>query len=93
MNKKKEQQQKAALNQKSQAVAKRKQSNEKDELSIEKGKLLLDLSKLTFAGVFLTGIQDLSVETNYLILIGIVAIVLLILLGLEYIKTGLNKKK
>lgn len=65
---------------------------EKDEMSIEIGKFLLDLAKLTFAGVFLSGIMGLSVEILYLVLIGAIAIVLLAWGGFMYIKRGVNKK-
>ena len=65
---------------------------EKDELSLEIGKFLLDLAKLTFAGVFLTGIMDMDIDMMYLIITGMAVIALLAFVGFKYIKRGINKK-
>ena len=66
---------------------------EKDELSLEIGKFLLDLAKLTFAGVFLTGVMDMDIDMIYLVITGMAVIGLLAFVGFKYIKRGINKKR
>ena len=68
-------------------------SQKKDEYSIEIGKFLLDLAKLTFAGVFLTGVMGMSIDIIYLTLAGAIVIALLAFVGFKYIKRGINNKQ
>jgi len=65
---------------------------EKDEVAIEFGKFLLDLAKLTFGGMFLTAIMDLTTDTDKLISVCGIIIVILAIVGFVYIRRG-NKKK
>ena len=89
---KNEQLQQAAMIQQPLAVARQKKTNEKDEFSFELGKFFLDLSKLAFAGIFLTGIRDYSINTSLLVGIGAVIIGLLAFVGFRFIRIGVNKK-
>ena len=68
-----------------------KSEGKKDELAIEFGKFCLDLAKLTFGGVFLAAIMEMSYDMSKAVSLGAVAIVLLSILGFIFIKIG-NKK-
>ena len=81
------------LNQQLQASQQPSTLKEKDEVAIEFGKFLLDLAKLTFGGMFLTAIMDLSVDMKSVILICATVIVALSILGFVYIYRGNNKNK
>lgn len=85
--------QQVETNQQLQVAVEIKKPLSKDEFSIEIGKFLLDLSKLTFAGVFLTGITDFSSENYKLVTIGGIIIMLLALAGFRFVNIGINKKK
>ena len=68
-----------------------KPAKEKDEVAIEFGKFLLDLAKLTFGGMFLTAIMDLSTDVERMIAVCAVVIVFISALGFIFIRKG-NKK-
>ena len=67
-------------------------AQEKDELAISFGKFCLDLAKLTYGGVFLSAIMQLSYDMEKAVTIGAIAIILLAILGFIFIKIG-NKKR
>ena len=64
---------------------------QKNELAITFGKFCLDLAKLTYGGVFLTAIMQLSYDMSNAILYGAVAIVLLSIMGMLFVKIGNEK--
>ena len=90
---KNEQLQQAAMIQQPLAVARQKKPNEKNELAFEVGKFFLDLAKLTFAGVFLSGIMGMEIELIKLVLSGAVAIGLLSMVGFLFVKRSIIYKK
>ena len=90
---KKEQLQQAALIQQPLAVAVQKSPSEKNELAFEVGKFFLDLAKLTFAGVFLSGIMGMEIELIKLVISGAVAIGLLSMVGFLFVKRSIIYKK
>ena len=57
-------------------------NNSLQKLYQEASKYCLDVSKLIFGGIVISGIMGLSIETASLIWIGLVAVVLTALLGL-----------
>ena len=76
------------------AVGKKEEKpREKNELAFEVGKFFLDLAKLTFAGVFLSGIMGMDIELLTLVISGAVAIGMLAMVGFVFVKRGINKKK
>ena len=72
---------------------KEEKPREKNELAFEVGKFFLDLAKLTFAGVFLSGIMGMDIELETLVISGAVAIGMLAMVGFVFVKRGINKKK
>ena len=68
-----------------------KPKKEKDEFIIEFGKFFLDLAKLTFAGVFLTAIMDISIDMVELLKWCSGAIFILSTLGFVLMKVGFKK--
>ena len=72
---------------------KEEKPREKNELAFEVGKFFLDLAKLTFAGVFLSGIMGMDIELLTLVISGAVAIGMLAMVGFVFVKRGINKKK
>ena len=72
---------------------KEEKPREKNELAFEVGKFFLDLAKLTFAGVFLSGIMGMDIELVTLVISGAVAIGMLAMVGFVFVKRGINKKK
>lgn len=64
---------------------------EKNELAIEFGKFCLDLAKLTFGGMFLSSIMDVSYDMTKVIQWCAVVIVVFALIGFMFIKHGINK--
>ena len=83
----------AATIQQPQAVVEQKKPHEKDEMAFEVGKFYLDLAKLTFAGVFLSGIREMKFDLNSLVLFGAAAIGLLSLVGFRYVNRSINKNR
>lgn len=69
-----------------------KPRRERDEFTIEVGKFFLDLAKLTFGGMFLTAIMDVSYDMEKVIKICSMAILILAVIGFIFIKLGNNKK-
>ena len=61
---------------------------EKNELAITFGKFCLDLAKLTYGGVFLSAIMQLSYDMSLALMYGALAIILLSVLGLVFVKIG-----
>lgn len=84
-------QQRNQLNQQLEPVAV-KTKKEKDEFVYEVGKFALDLAKLTFAGVFLTAIMDVSVDMVKVIQWCAIAISILIVFGFILVKRSTTKK-
>ena len=64
---------------------------EKNEFIFEVGKFFLDLAKLTFAGVFLTAIMDISIDMVKVIQWCSIVILGTTVLGFIFIKVGTNK--
>lgn len=60
----------------------------KNELAITFGKFCLDLAKLTYGGVFLSAIMQLSYDMSNAIFYGAMAIVLLSIMGMLFVKIG-----
>ncbi|MBQ6768614.1 MAG: hypothetical protein IJP46_08145 [Prevotella sp.] len=77
----------------SQLVAAKEQKAEKDEVAIEFGKFLLDLAKLTFGGMFLTAIMDLSYNMEKVIVACALIIIFMSIMGFVFIRYGNKKKK
>ncbi len=69
-----------------------KTKKEKDEFVFEMGKFTLDLAKLTFAGVFLTAIMDVSVDMVKVIQWCFLIISVLVIFGFILIKKSTTKK-
>ena len=63
----------------------------KNELAITFGKFCLDLAKLTYGGVFLSAIMQMSYDMTMAIQYGALAIILLAILGLLFVKIGNGK--
>lgn len=63
------------------------------ETMVVNGKYLLDLSKLIFAGVILTGIRDKDSSQIWLTIWGILGMVILYLFGIILVRIGNNKKQ
>lgn len=68
-----------------------KPAKEKNEVAIEFGKFLLDLAKLTFGGMFLTAIMDLSYNMERVMVVCGIIITLISSVGFIFIKIG-NRK-
>ncbi len=83
-------QQRNQLNQQLEAMAV-KPRKEKDEFVIEVGKFFLDLAKLTFAGVFLTAIMDVSIDMMKVIRWCAIVIAILAALGFILLRKGTTK--
>lgn len=56
------------------------------------GDAVLDLGKLTFAGIVLTSIFDSNVDKVFLIIVGIVMCVILLLIGIILVTRNKNKE-
>ena len=55
------------------------------------GKFCLDLAKLTYGGVFLSAIMEVSFDMNKAMTYGAIAIILLLIVGMILVKIG-NKQ-
>lgn len=64
---------------------------QKELMFAEIGKYCLDISKLVFGGVILAGIMKLYVNLLALIIVGVIAVILLTILGLWCIYESNNK--
>ena len=60
-------------------------------MAITFGKFCLDLAKLTYGGVFLSAIMQMSYDMTMAIQYGALAIILLAILGLLFVKIGNGK--
>lgn len=87
----KQKQERARLNSQLEPVGD-KTKKEKNEFVIELGKYFLDISKLTFGGMFLSAIMDVTFDMDRLIRVCAVVITFLAIFGLILIKYG-NKKR
>lgn len=81
----------AALNKQQQTGEVGLMKDEKNELAITFGKFCLDLAKLTYGGVFLSAIMQLSYDMGNAVRYGAVAIVLPVILGMLFVKIGNDK--
>lgn len=71
---------------------KEKCRNEKNEFIVEVGKFFVDLAKLTFAGVFLTAVMDISLDMVEVMKWGLAVILAFAVLGFVVLKLGYGKK-
>ena len=69
-----------------------KQVRKRGDTTIENGKFFLDLAKLLFGGIILTGIKERGVWDDPLIISGSVSMLLLYTLGIGMVKYGNLKK-
>ena len=70
----------------------KKEKNIRQELIIEAGKYVLDLTKLVFAGIVLVGIFNLNADKLNLVLVGIMAICISTLFGFLLLYYGKHYK-
>jgi len=59
----------------------------------ELGKILIDIAKLVIGGVILAGLMRQDIPPVYLFVVGGIVSVLLIIIGLYFIKNDTNNKK
>jgi uncharacterized membrane protein YraQ (UPF0718 family) len=59
----------------------------------ELGKILIDIAKLVIGGVILAGLMRQDIPPVYLFMVGGFVSVLLIVIGLSFIKDNTNNKK